>query len=71
MVDVVEAIVTTQRDHGNRDDRHRARLKYLVDERGIDWVRAEVGRRVGGELSPVVDVDAVGARRSTTGRVTA
>ena len=56
VVDVVEAIVTTQRDHGNRDDRHRARLKYLVDERGIDWVRAEVGRRVGGELSPVVDV---------------
>ena len=26
--DVVEAIVTTQRDFGNRDDRNRARLKY-------------------------------------------
>ena len=28
--DVVEAIVTTQRDYGNRDDRNRARLKYLA-----------------------------------------
>ena len=34
VVDTVEAVVTTQRDHGNRDDRNRARLKYLVDERG-------------------------------------
>ena len=46
VVDVVEAVVTTQRDFGSRDDRHRARLKYLVDERGIEWMRAEVGRRV-------------------------
>ncbi len=55
VVDVVEAVVTTQRDFGNRDDRHRARLKYLVEERGIEWVRAEVGRRVGFELAPVAD----------------
>ena len=47
VVDVVEAVVTTQRDFGNRDDRHRARLKYLVDERGIEWVRDEVARRIG------------------------
>jgi len=56
VVDVVEAIVTTQRDHGNREDRHRARLKYLVDERGIDWMRQEVGRRAGAPLDPPVDL---------------
>jgi sulfite reductase (ferredoxin) len=56
IVDVVEAVVTTQRDHGNRDDRHRARLKYLVDERGIDWMRQEVGRRAGAPLDPPVDL---------------
>jgi sulfite reductase (ferredoxin) len=56
IVDVVEAIVTTQRDHGNREDRHRARLKYLVDERGIDWIRQEVGRRAGAPLDPPVDL---------------
>ena len=45
VVDVVEAVVTTQRDFGNREDRHRARLKYLIDERGIEWFRDEVRRR--------------------------
>jgi sulfite reductase (ferredoxin) len=56
VVDVVEAVVTTQRDFGNREDRHRARLKYLVDERGIEWVRQEVGRRVGMELEPPTEL---------------
>jgi sulfite reductase (ferredoxin) len=56
LLDVAEAVVTLQRDHGNREDRHRARLKYLVDERGIDWVRDEVGRRAGAPLDPPVDL---------------
>jgi sulfite reductase (ferredoxin) len=56
VVDVAEAIVTTQRDYGNREDRHRARLKYLVDERGIDWMRDEIGRRAGAPLDPPVDL---------------
>ncbi len=56
LLDVIEAIVTTQRDFGHRDDRHRARLKYLVDERGIEWMRAEVGRRVRTELHPPVEI---------------
>ena len=48
VVDVVEAVVTTQRDFGNRDDRHRARLKYLVEERGhrVDAGRGRSARRV-------------------------
>jgi sulfite reductase (ferredoxin) len=45
-----EAVITIHRDFGNRDDRHRARLKYVVDERGLDWFRAEVERRVGHAL---------------------
>lgn len=51
VVDAVEAVVTVQRDHGNRDDRARARLKYLVDERGIDWVRGQVEARLGAPLA--------------------
>lgn len=58
VVDVVEAVVTTQRDFGNRDDRHRARLKYLVETKGIEWMHAEVGRRVGFELAPPVELPA-------------
>ncbi len=56
LADVVEAIVTTQRDHGNRDDRSRARLKYLVEERGIDWLRAEIEVRTGRSLAPPIDL---------------
>ncbi len=56
VIDVVEAVVTTQRDHGNREDRHRARLKYLVETRGIEWIRAEVGRRVGFPLDAPADL---------------
>jgi sulfite reductase (ferredoxin) len=47
----VEAIITTQRDFGNREDRHRARLKYTIDDRGLDWFRGEVQGRVGEALS--------------------
>ncbi len=46
------AVVTTQRDHGNRVVRKRARLKYTIDDRGLDWFKAEVERRAGFALEP-------------------
>ncbi|HEX2751268.1 MAG TPA: NADPH-dependent assimilatory sulfite reductase hemoprotein subunit [Verrucomicrobiales bacterium] len=53
VVDAVEAIVTTQRDHGNRTDRKNARLKYTVQTMGIDAFREEVtGRLPGIETQP-------------------
>ena len=33
---IAEAVVTTQRDNGNRTDRKQARLKYTVDRMGVD-----------------------------------
>lgn len=57
VVDVTVAIVTTQRDFGNREDRKQARLKYLVETKGIEWFRNEVQSRVPGvEISPVKEV---------------
>jgi sulfite reductase (ferredoxin) len=53
---VVEAIVTTQRDYGNRNDRSRARLKYLLEERGIDWLRDQIETRTGRPLAPPVEL---------------
>lgn len=50
VVDVIEAIVITQRDYGNRVDRHRARLKYLIDEQGVDWLIAQVEGTTGTRL---------------------
>lgn len=56
--DVVEAIVATQRDHGNRDDRSRARLKYLLEAKGIEWLRDQVESRTGFDLAPPVELPA-------------
>jgi len=46
-IPVVETIVTIQRDYGDRQNRKHARMKYLVEERGIAWFRAETERRLG------------------------
>src|SRR5205085_6874647 len=37
---VVETIVTVQRDYGDRQNRKHARMKYVVEYRGIAWFRA-------------------------------
>ena len=54
--DVVEAIVTTQRDHGNRDDRSRARLKYLLEARGVEWLRSQIADRIGRPIAEPVEL---------------
>ncbi len=49
---VAEAVVTIQRDHGDRSERKHARLKYTIADRGVDWFKAELERRIGFELAP-------------------
>lgn len=49
---VAEAVVTVQRDHGDRVERKHARFKYTVERLGADWIRAEVDRRLGWSLEP-------------------
>jgi sulfite reductase (NADPH) hemoprotein beta-component len=49
-VDVAEKVVLVQRDFGNRTIRKRARLKYTIEDRGLDWFRQEVERRLGYRL---------------------
>jgi sulfite reductase (ferredoxin) len=54
---VVQAIVEVQRDHGNRENRKQARLKYLVERWGIDSFKEAVRERLvqrglGIELAP-------------------
>ncbi len=46
------AVLTTQRDYGDRTNRKHARLKYTIDDRGLDWFKAEVERRSGVKLEP-------------------
>jgi sulfite reductase (NADPH) hemoprotein beta-component len=51
-VKIAEAVVTVQRDWGDRKNRKHARLKYTIEDRGLDAFRAEVERRAGIKLAP-------------------
>lgn len=42
-----EAVLTTQRDFGDRTSRDNSKLKYTIIDRGLDWFKAEVERRLG------------------------
>ena len=63
-----EAVVTVQRDWGDRTNRKHARLKYTIDDRGLDVFRTEVERRVGKPLGlpPPFAFDSTGDRYGWT-----
>src|SRR5690606_20170316 len=50
LIDVATAIVGVQRDNGNRVDRKRARMKYLVADWGIPKFKAKVEEYYGQKL---------------------
>ncbi|WP_052166446.1 assimilatory sulfite reductase (NADPH) hemoprotein subunit [Methylobacter tundripaludum] len=49
---VAEEIVKIQRDFGDRSNRKHARFKYTIEDRGMDWLRFELNRRLGWNLEP-------------------
>ena len=40
VLDVVQSIMALQRDHGDREVRKHARMKYLIHDKGIEWFRS-------------------------------
>ena len=58
---VADAIVRVFIDHGDRSDRSKARLKYVIDRLGLDKVLALVEEKLGRKLDRVA-VDALGPR---------
>jgi sulfite reductase (NADPH) hemoprotein beta-component len=52
VIAAADAVVATQRDFGNRTDRRRARLKYTIDDRSLNWFKSEVERRAGFAFAP-------------------
>ncbi|HEY0865524.1 MAG TPA: NADPH-dependent assimilatory sulfite reductase hemoprotein subunit [Lacunisphaera sp.] len=52
VIAVARAVLTTFRDFGDRTNRKHARFKYVVEERGVDFIRAEVSRRAGVTVTP-------------------
>ncbi len=49
----LKTIVEFQRDNGDRSDRKHARMKYVVEEWGIEKVRAELEKRLGFKIEPM------------------
>jgi ferredoxin-nitrite reductase len=58
---VADAIVRVYIEHGDRTDRNKARLKYVLDRMGIDAFLAKVEERLGRSLARV-PVEALAAR---------
>jgi len=52
VVGAAEAVVRLFRDHGNRADRKRARIKYLVHDWGVEKFREVLRGYLGGSLTP-------------------
>lgn len=50
---VAEAIVTTQRDWGNRTERKNAKTKYTLERVGVETFKQETERRAGIIFSPI------------------
>jgi sulfite reductase (ferredoxin) len=50
MIRMVEAVIKLQRDHGDRGNRRRARLKYVVDDRGLPWIKEKLAEYFGDAL---------------------
>jgi sulfite reductase (ferredoxin) len=47
---IVDAVISLQRDHGDRTNRRRARLKYVVDDMGLPWIREQLTQYFGAPL---------------------
>ncbi|CAM5399742.1 sulfite reductase (NADPH) hemoprotein beta-component [Aquamicrobium terrae] len=50
--ETVDAVMGVQRDYGDRLDRARARFKYTIDDKGLDWIKGEIEARLGFALQP-------------------
>jgi sulfite reductase (NADPH) hemoprotein beta-component len=50
VTEVAKAVVAVHRDFGDRTNRKHARLKYILEDRGPEWFRAEVESKVGFKL---------------------
>jgi sulfite reductase (NADPH) hemoprotein beta-component len=61
---VAEQVIAVQRDYGERSNRKHARLKYTIEDRGIDWFKSKLQTRLGWPLQPQrpVHFDSTGDR---------
>ncbi|HEX8062274.1 MAG TPA: NADPH-dependent assimilatory sulfite reductase hemoprotein subunit [Allosphingosinicella sp.] len=75
LVAATGAVMSVQRDYGNRAERNRARFKYTIDDKGLGWIKAEIEARLGAPLEParpfhfISNGDRFGWHRTEAGRL--
>lgn len=52
LIECADAVMSVQRDYGNRAERPRARFKYTIDDKGLDFIVAEIEQRMGQPFEP-------------------
>lgn len=52
LIEASKAVVKVHRDFGDRTNRKHARLKYVIEEKGVEWFRNELETRLGYKLQP-------------------
>lgn len=52
LFNVIKSIMCVQRDNGRRDDRRMSRFKYVVADKGIDWIKTEIEKYSGATIKP-------------------
>jgi sulfite reductase (NADPH) hemoprotein beta-component len=52
LLEAADAVVSVQREYGNRKERARARFKYTIDDKGLDFITSEIERRMATPFEP-------------------
>lgn len=52
IIPAAKAVLTVHRDFGDRTNRKHARLKYVLEEKGVEWFTNELTHRLGFQLPP-------------------
>lgn len=52
LIACADAVMSVQRDYGNRVERARARFKYTIDDKGLDFIKTTIEQRMGGRIEP-------------------
>jgi len=74
VIEACDAVMGVQRDYGDRVERSRARFKYTVDDKGLDFIKSEIEQRLGFPLGAAKPTrftsngDAIGWQRGEDGR---
>ncbi len=56
--DLIKAIVSTQRDYGDRENRRHSRMKYLINDWGVAKFTAQVEKYLGKKIQPLQELPA-------------